>query len=76
MIAADLQSLLEMAPDPTVIVDRGVRVVAASESALLLFGRPRSKLRGSPLEGLIPGGVLDPEARLAVRRPDGREFPV
>ncbi len=72
----DLQCLLEMAPDPTVIVDRGVRVVAASESAALLLGRPRSELRGALLEELVPGGVLDPEARLTVRRPDRIEFPV
>jgi len=76
MIAADVQSLLEIAPDPTVIVDRAVRVVAASEPAALLFGRSRSELRGLPLEELVPGGVLDPEARLTVRRPDGAEFPV
>jgi len=76
MISADLQSLLEMAPDPTVIVDRGMRIAVASESAALLFGRPRSELRGFPLEKLIPGGVLDPEAKLAVRRPDGTAFPV
>lgn len=65
-----------MAPDPTVIVDRKVRIVTASESAALLFGRPRSELRGFPLEELVLGGVLDPEASLTVRRPDGIEFPV
>ena len=76
MIAADLQSLLEMAPDPTVVIDRGVRVVAASESAALLVGRSRLELRGFPLEELVPGGVLDPEASRTVRRPDGIELPV
>lgn len=76
MIAADLQSLLELAPDPTILVDRGVRVMAASESAALLCGRSCSELRGLPLEEIVPGGVLDPEARVTVRRPDGVEFPV
>ena len=76
MSAANLESLLEIAPDPTVIIDREVRVVAASAPAALLFGRPGSELAGLPLEELIPGGVLDPEAKLSVRRPDGAELPV
>jgi PAS domain S-box-containing protein len=76
MIVADLRSLLEIAPDPTVIVDREVRIVAASGPAAVLFGRPRSELPGLLLEDLIPGGVLDPEAKLSVRRPDGTELPV
>ena len=76
MTAEDLQSLLEMTPDPTILLDRGVRILAASESAARLFGRPHSKLRGTPLGDLVPGGVPDPEASLTVRRPDGTEFPV
>jgi len=76
MSAANLESVLEIAPDPTVIIDREVRVVAASAPAALLFGRPGSELAGLPLEELIPGGVLDPEAELSVRRPDGAELPV
>ncbi len=76
MIAADLQNGLEMAPDPTLVVDRRVRIMAASASAALLCGRSCSELRGLPVEEIVPGGVLDPEARLTVRRPDGVEFPV
>jgi len=76
MIAGDLQTQLEMAPDATVIVDREARVVGASESAALLFGRSRSELRGVPVEELVRDGVLDPEARLTGQRPDGIEFPV
>ncbi len=75
MIAADLQSLLEMAPDPTVVVDRGVRITAASESAARLLGRPLGELLGVPISEHVRGGVLDPGANLTACRPDGTEFP-
>jgi PAS domain S-box-containing protein len=59
-----------------VIVDGRLRVVAASESAALLLGRPSSEMPGIGIEAAIPGGVLDPEAQLVARRPDGSELPV
>jgi len=76
MTSAALHRLLGLAPDPMVIVDREVRLLAGSESAASLLGRAAPDLRGLPLEVLIPGGVLDPEAKLTLRRPDGAELPV
>jgi PAS domain S-box-containing protein len=74
--SADLHGLLDLVPDPTVVVDRDLRVVAASRAAGLLLDRRRSDLAGLSLDDFLPGGVLDPEAKLDVRRPDGSELPV
>ncbi|CAN5143192.1 MAG: PAS domain S-box protein [Thermoleophilaceae bacterium] len=74
--SADLHGLLDLVPDPTVVVDRDLRVVAASRAAGLLLDRRHSDLAGLSLDDFLPGGVLDPEAKLDVRRPDGSELPV
>ncbi len=74
--SAELHSLLDLVPDPTLVVDRDLRVVAASRAASLLLGRSHSDLAGLSLDEFLPGGVLDPEAKLNVRRPDGSELPV
>ena len=72
----DLHRLLDLAPDPTVVVDRELRVLAASAAAASLLGRHPSDLAGLELDEFLPGGVLDPEAKLSVRCPDGSGFPV
>ncbi len=72
----DLNSLLDLAPDPTVVVARDLHVLAASTAAASLLGRSPADLAGLGLDEFLPGGVLDPEAKLSVRRPDGSAFPV
>jgi PAS domain S-box-containing protein len=74
--AADLARALEMAPDPTLLVDRHLRVLAVSAPAAALFGRPADELTGLALDRLVPGGTLDPDAKLTALRPDGRELPI
>jgi len=59
-----------------VVVDRRLRIVDASRAAGSLLGRPRSELAGLSLDAFLPGGVLDPEAKLSVRRADGSQLPV
>ncbi|MGI8946041.1 MAG: PAS domain S-box protein [Thermoleophilaceae bacterium] len=76
MSTAELRSLLDAAPDPTIVVDRELRLVAASEPAARLCGRTRAELEGLALDRLIRGGVLDPEAKLNLRRADGTDLPV
>jgi PAS domain S-box-containing protein len=73
---ADLQRALELAPDATLVVDRHLRVLAASGPAAALFGRRRAELTGLALDCLMPRGTLDPEAKLTARRRDGSELPV
>ncbi|NLT06612.1 MAG: PAS domain S-box protein [Solirubrobacterales bacterium] len=71
-----VDTLLALAPDPTIVVDRRVRVVAACDRAARLFDRPRTEIVGAPLDTVISGGVLDPEAKLYALRPDGLELPI
>jgi len=63
-------------PDPTVVVDRQLRVLAASRTASSLLDRQRSDVTGLRLDEFLPGGVLDPEAKLSVRSPEGNQRPV
>jgi PAS domain S-box-containing protein len=76
MTVTGAHGVLDIAPDPILIVDRELRVVAGSQPAAALFGRPGSELAGMRLEELIPGGVLDPEAKLHARRADGTQLPI
>ncbi len=76
MASGALDDLLEIAPDPTLVIDRQLRIVAAGEPAARLFGRSRDQLLTLPLEALIPGGVLDPEQKLSALRGDGSELPI
>ncbi len=76
MTATGAHGVLDIAPDPILIVDRELRVVSGSQPAAALFGRPRAELAGMRLEELIPGGVLDPEAKLDARRADGTQVPI
>jgi len=71
-----VDTLLELAPDPTIVVDRAVRVAAACDRAARLFGRSRQEILGRPLEEVVSGGVLDPEAKLYALRPDDLELPI
>jgi len=76
MAAASLDALLALAPDPLLVLDRDGRVAAADPRLEELAGRPAAALVGLRFDALIPQGVLDPDARLSLRRPDGGEVPV
>lgn len=72
-----VDKLLELAPDPTLIVDRDARIAAACPRAGRLFGREAADLAGLRLDEVVaPDGVLDPEEKLFARRPDGSELPI
>ena len=58
------------------VVNRELHVLAASRGAGTLLGHDPSGLVGLRLDEFLPGGVLDPEAKLSVRRADGHELPV
>jgi PAS domain S-box-containing protein len=71
-----LTALMALAPDPLLVLDRDGRIAASDPRLAELTGRPAAELLGLPFEALIPQGVLDPDLRLSVRRPDGSEVPV
>ncbi|HEY4276852.1 MAG TPA: PAS domain S-box protein [Conexibacter sp.] len=71
-----LSSLLALAPDPTIVLDRHGVIAAADERVGELAGRATKELVGLPFDALIPQGILDPDMRLSVRRADGSELPV
>lgn len=76
MTADQLAALLQLAPDPVLVLDRDGLVAAADARVAELAGQPAAELLGRRFETLIPQGVLDPDARLTLRRGDGSEFPV
>lgn len=76
MTADQLAALLQLAPDPTLVLDRHGRVAALDPRVAELAREPAGDLLGRPFDALIPQGVLDPDARLTLRRGDGSEFPV
>ncbi len=49
-----IAGLLEAAPDATVCVDSGGRIVLVNAQAERLFGYPREELAGQPVEILVP----------------------
>jgi PAS domain S-box-containing protein len=49
-----IAGLLEAAPDATVCVDSGGRIVLVNAQAEELFGYPREELAGQPVEILVP----------------------
>ncbi|MBB4661890.1 PAS domain-containing sensor histidine kinase [Conexibacter arvalis] len=76
MVAPSLDALMALAPDPLLVLDRDGVVAAADPRLEELAGRPAAELVGERFDALIPQGVLDPDMRLSLRRPDGRELPV
>jgi PAS domain S-box-containing protein len=48
------RTLFETAPDATLVIDEGGRIVLANTQAERLFGRPREELLGIPVEELVP----------------------
>ena len=52
-----LAGLLEAAPDATVFVDSGGRIVLVNAQAERLFGYPREELAGQPVEILVPDAI-------------------
>ena len=52
-----LAGLLEAAPDATVCVDSGGRIVLVNAQAERLFGYPREELAGQPVEILVPDAI-------------------
>jgi PAS domain-containing protein len=59
--AAQLQALLEAAPDAAVIVDAAGRIVIVNGQVERLFGYARAELPDQPVELLLPG--YSPAAR-------------
>ena len=54
---ARFRGLLEAAPDATVCVDSGGRIVLVNAQAERLFGYPREELAGQPVEILVPDAI-------------------
>lgn len=55
--APELQSLLDASPDAVLIVDREGKVVALNRQVEVLFGITASRLRGQPVESLLPDAL-------------------
>jgi diguanylate cyclase (GGDEF)-like protein/PAS domain S-box-containing protein len=53
-IATELRALLEASPDAVLIADRGGRIVALNRQAETLFATTAERLRGQPVENLLP----------------------
>jgi two-component system, cell cycle sensor histidine kinase and response regulator CckA len=68
-----IAGLLEAAPDATVLVDSGGRIVVVNEQAELLFGYPRDELAGQLVEILIPDAVKAAHSRLRAGYPADAE---
>jgi two-component system cell cycle sensor histidine kinase/response regulator CckA len=77
---AQMQAVLDAAPDPLLGVAEDGRIVLVNASAERLFDIPRADMTGMPVRRLLPGGV-DPGpdgagALPLARRKDGAELPV
>ncbi|HEV3376971.1 MAG TPA: PAS domain S-box protein, partial [Thermoleophilaceae bacterium] len=72
-----LRALVELAPDPTLVVDPGYTIVALNEQAAELFGHRLETLRGRPVGHVLtlPAGPGTP-VECAGRAKDGQELPV
>ncbi|HTV13032.1 MAG TPA: diguanylate cyclase [Acidimicrobiales bacterium] len=70
-----IEAVLEMLPDATVVVAEDGRVVAANAQAGRLFSYPRQEIVGHSIEMLVPSGSRTSHARLRNRYwswPDAR----
>jgi PAS domain S-box-containing protein len=72
-----LQAVVELAPDPMLVLDAGRRIVALNERAATLFGWTQTELRGEPLETVLtlPDHTGAP-TECTARTSQGDELPV
>ncbi|WP_433086085.1 PAS domain S-box protein [Dactylosporangium sp. CA-052675] len=74
---AQVQAVLDAAPDPLLGVGEDDRIVLVNASAERLFGIARFDMIGMPVRRLLPGGLDASRGEPAVaRRPDGTGLPV
>lgn len=70
---AQLQSILDHARDPILLVDAGSRVQVANAAAARQFRQPLAEIIGSPIQALVPSyGARSGEVQ--ARRADGSVF--
>lgn len=70
---AQLQSILDHARDPILLVDAGSRVQVANAAAARQFRQPLTEIIGSPIQSLVPSyGARSGEVQ--ARRADGSVF--
>src|SRR5512141_651478 len=60
--APELQSLLDASPDAVLIVDHEGRVVALNREVEAMFGTTAARLRGAPVESLLPAALREAHA--------------
>jgi PAS domain S-box-containing protein len=72
-----LQAVVELAPDPMLVVDAGRRIVALNERAARLFGHEPAYLRSQPVETVLvlPDEIGAP-TECTGRTSQGEEVPV
>ncbi len=63
IIGEQLGALLELSPEPMIVLDRACIVVALNEAAGELFGYAPKDLIGKPVEILLPGSLLSAHLR-------------
>jgi two-component system cell cycle sensor histidine kinase/response regulator CckA len=76
---AQVQAVLDAAPDALLGVDHSGRVVLVNSQAERLFGFARHEMMGTPVHRLLPEGLPDASAdgqRRTARQRDGAELPV
>jgi diguanylate cyclase (GGDEF)-like protein/PAS domain S-box-containing protein len=61
-LAPELQAVLDASPDAVLIVDRSGRVVALNRRAATVFATTAERLRGQPVETLLPERVREAHA--------------
>lgn len=75
---AELQTLIDRAPDPTMVVDRDGTIRRASERVEALLGYPPTELVGQSVEILVPEAIRDlhvkHRANYLTGQPEAREM--